>query len=201
MLAVVIIHFAFCIIHLKHMVYYSGGTQLLNPEKIYQHLGLTQGMRVADLGCGGTGRFTITAAKLVGRRGLVYAVDILKSILAEVALKARLEGIANVKTVWANLEIYNATKIKSDSLDIGFLVNILFQSKEDDNVIKESSRMIKRGGRLLVIDWKQVSLPFGPPLVDRVKPETVKKICKSLNLKLIDEFDAGAFHYCLIFQK
>jgi ubiquinone/menaquinone biosynthesis C-methylase UbiE len=183
------------------MVYFSGGNELLNPEKLYQHVGLTQGMKVADLGCGGSGRFTITAAKLVGRKGKVYAVDILKSVLKEMARKARLEGVSNVKTVWANLEIYGATKIKTNELDVAFLINILFQSKEHENIIKESVRMLKSGGKLLVVDWKQTGAPFGPPVVDRVKPDKIKKIAKSIGLKKIDEFEAGDYHYGLVFQK
>jgi ubiquinone/menaquinone biosynthesis C-methylase UbiE len=115
--------------------------------------------------------------------------------------KARLEGVTNIKTVWSNLEIVGATKIKKESLDFALLINILFQSKEHENIIKEAIRLLKKDGKLLVADWSQAPASFGPPLIDRIKPETVKKIASNLNLKLIDEFDAGTYHYGLIFKK
>jgi len=183
------------------MVYISGGNELLDPLVILTRLGLKTGSKVADLGCGSAGHFIVPAAKIVGSQTIVYAVDILKSVLRSVTSVARLEGINNIKPVWSNLEIYGATRIKKESLDFAFLINILFQSKQDDQIIKEAVRLIKSGGKLLVIDWNQVPSSIGPAPIDRIKPEEVKKIAKNLKLELIDEFDAGNYHYGLIFEK
>lgn len=183
------------------MVYISGGNELLNPEEIFKHLDIKAGAKIADLGCGGAGHFTIPAAQKVGNQGVVYAVDILKSVLKSIVSRARLEGISNVKIVWSNLEIVGATKIPKESLDIAFLINILFQSKQHENLFKEASRLLKNKGSLLVVDWQPRGGSFGPPLIDRVKPEKVKEIAQKLNLKLIDEFPAGTYHYGLVFQK
>lgn len=184
------------------MVYISGGNELLAAQKILKRLDIKSGMRVADLGCGGAGHFTIPAGSKVGSRGLVYAVDILKSVLKSVVSRARLEGFNNIKPVWSNLEILKATKIPSASLDAAFLINILFQSKQHENIFQEAVRLLKKEGKLLVIDWQpKAMVSFGPPPIDRIKPEKVKIIAQKLELKLIDEFDAGVYHYGLIFQK
>ncbi|MFA6215649.1 MAG: class I SAM-dependent methyltransferase [Patescibacteria group bacterium] len=183
------------------MVYISGGNELLDPMAIFTRLGLKTGSKIADLGCGGAGHFVIPAARLVGENTTVYAVDILKSALQSVTSKARLEGIYNVKPIWSNLEIVGAAKIPEKSLDFALLINNLFQSKEHENLFKEALRLLKDDGQLLIIDWKMENGTFGPPLVDRVKPEAVKKIANKLNLKLVDEFAAGAYHYGLIFRK
>src|SRR3989338_2320784 len=179
------------------MVYISGGNELLDPGEIFSHINLKAGMKVGDLGCGGAGHFTVPAGRKVGSQGLVYAVDILKSVLQSVVSRARLEGLGNIRTVWSNLEIAGATRIPKEGLDIAFLINILFQSKQDDNIIAEAVRLLKKEGELLIIDWKSSGSSFGPPAVDRIKPETIKSIAKKLNLKLIDEFDAGTYHYGL----
>ncbi len=183
------------------MVYISGGNELLDSTEILARLGVKTGAKIADLGCGGAGHFIIPAANLVGKSTTVYAVDILKSVLRSVVSKARLEGVSNIKSIWSNLEIAGATKIKAQSLDFALLINILFQSKNDDQIIKEATRLLKSGGKLLVADWNKVLTSFGPAPVDRIKPEAVKKIAKDLNLKLIDEFDAGNYHFGLIFEK
>lgn len=184
------------------MIYYSGGTGLLNPVKIFQRVGIAQDMKIGDFGCGASGVFPLQAAKLVGKDGLVYAVDIMKHTLREVSTKARLEGIENIKTIWSNLEVYKATKINDNSCDLGLLINILFQTKLHENIIKECIRMIKNKGTLLVIDWKQTDIvKFGPPIQERIKSEYIKNIAMKLRLKLKEEFSAGKYHFGLIFAK
>lgn len=183
------------------MVYVSGGNELLDPLKILTRLGIKAGSRVADLGCGGAGHFTIPAANLVGDKTEVYAVDILKSSLRSVTSIGRLEGIDNIKPIWSNLELLGSTKIRSKSLDFALLINILFQSKQDDDIIAEAIRLLKPGGKILIIDWSQNPSTLGPEPIDRIKPEDIKKIAQKLKLKLIDDFEAGSYHYGLIFQK
>ena len=172
----------------------------MDPIAIFERLGVKAGARLADLGCGGAGHFVLPAARIVGDKATVYAVDILKSVLQTVTSKARLGGLNNVKGVWANLESYGSAKIPAENLDFALLINILFQSKQDENIIKEAVRLLKIGGKLLVIDWNQNPASFGPPSIDRIKPETVKKIARDLKLELVDEFAAGIYHYGLIFK-
>lgn len=183
------------------MVYISGGNELLDPAGLFERLSLKAGMHVADLGCGGAGHFVIPAAKKVGNQGVVYAVDILKSALQTVASKARLEGVSNLKTIWSNLEVKGATKIPADSLDLAFLINILFQSKQHKKIIQEAVRLLKPKSSLLVVDWSSTPTSFGPHAADRVDQSAIKGIGQELALKLIDEFAAGNYHFGLIFQK
>ena len=183
------------------MAYISGGNELLDAEKNLKRLGVKTGMYVADLGCGGAGHFIIPAAKLVGGDGLAYAVDILKSVLQSVVSRARLGGISNIKAVWSNLETPGATNIPAGSLDAALVINILFQSKQHDNILKEAVRLLKPGGKLLVIDWDKNNSSFGPPQLDRVTPQAVQSITGKLGLRLLEEFEAGPSHYGLTFQK
>jgi len=61
--------------------------------------------------------------------------------------------------------------------------------------------MIQSSGRVMVIDWKTTGSPFGPPSNIRVSAQTVKDIAQKLHLTLVEEFDAGPYHYALIFKK
>ena len=158
-------------------------------------------MRVAGLGCGASGHFVFPAARQVGKRGHVYAVDILKTALGEIDKRIRQENLSNMETVWSNLEIFQATKIESGSLDVGLLINTLYQSHKRVEIIREAVRMLKKGGRLLIVEWKNISLPFGPPPEERVKPDLLKIGAKKLGLEVEDEFDAGQYHYGVLFVK
>lgn len=178
-----------------------GGNELINAKEFLAKIGIEEGMVVGDLGCGARGYFSLQAARMVGQRGLVYAVDILQSALKGVESSAKLLGINNIKTVWSDLEIYGATKIPADSLDLALLINILFQTEKDEAIIKEAMRLIKSGGKLVICDWKKTGAPFGPPVNDRPDPEELKKVATDLGLKLEKEIEAGPYHFALVFRK
>ena len=174
---------------------------MLDPMEILGRVGVKTGSRVADLGCGGAGHFVIPAAKLVGEKTEVYAVDILKSVLKSVTSIGRLEGISNIKPVWTNLETYGSTKIKTGSLDIALLINILFLSSNHEAILKEAVRLMKKDAKLLIIDWTKKAPSFGPNHAHRVSLDKIKSIAQSLNLKIVDEFEAGNYHFGIIFKK
>ena len=52
----------------------------------------------------------------------MFAVDILKTALETIERKRKQENSANIKTIWSNLEVFQATKIDSESLDVAFLI-------------------------------------------------------------------------------
>ncbi|MBD3247741.1 methyltransferase domain-containing protein [Candidatus Falkowbacteria bacterium] len=179
----------------------TGGNALLDVNFIMKKAGISERMKVADFGCGASGHFVFPASKLVGNQGVVYAVDILKTSLETLDKRINQENIKNIQTVWSDLEIYRATKIDGGSLDIGLLINTLYQSHKRIEVIRESVRMVKQGGKIMVVEWEDASLPFGPPAEERVKIDALKKVAQKLGLKMIEEFDAGEYHYGVIFEK
>lgn len=179
----------------------SGGNILLDPYFIFEQIGLGAEMKIADLGCGAAGHFVIPAAKIVGEKGIVYAVDLLKSVLEAVKSRARLEGVANVELVWSNLEIYGATKIQPESLDFVLLSNTLWQIKKREEVFREAVRLIKKGGKIAVIEWTMGEAPLGPPPEKRMSKDYVRELAKKHGLSEEKEFKAGSYHYGLVFKK
>lgn len=184
------------------MVYISGGNELLDPKELFNHVGLEAGMNIADLGCGGAGHFVIPAGQQVGEHGKVYAVDILQTVLQSVASRARLEGVHNVRTIRSDIERYGATRIPAASLDCAFLINVLFQSHDHPAMLKEALRLIKPGGKLLVVDWQaNDKSPFGPPSELRVNMDTLTVSAKALGATLVKQFSAGPYHQGRIYVK
>lgn len=179
----------------------SGGAQFINPQEIINKAGLVEGMTIADLGCGNLGYFIIPMAKVIGKEGIAYGVDILKPVLEAVRSRAKLDGLTNVELIWADLEKVGSSKIPEASTDADFLVNILFQNKKKDAIMQEAARLLKQGGKLVVIDWKKINIPFGPPVEIRVEPESIKAIASKINLKLLEESDVGDYFWGLLFEK
>ncbi len=173
---------------------------LLDIKFVLEKSGIKEGSKVADLGCG-NGYFVFPASDFVGSKGKIYAVDILKTTLANINKKIEQENKNNIETVWSDLEIFKATNIETSSLDLALLVNTLHQVNERANVIREATRLLKKNGKLLVVEWKEVHIPFGPPLKNRVGKKSLKQGAQRLGLHVEEEFEAGDYHYGLIFIK
>ncbi len=173
----------------------------IKPEEVLDRIGLKQGMKTADLGCG-AGFFILSAAKIVGEKGVAYAVDIQQSALSAVEDKAHMEGLDSiVRLIWADLEVYQSTKLPDNTLDISMLVDVLFQNDKPQEIFKEAKRITKKDGKILIIDWKLKDLPFGPLPDNRISEHDVKKMAQDSGLNLVDSWDPSPYHYALVYKK
>jgi ubiquinone/menaquinone biosynthesis C-methylase UbiE len=158
-------------------------------------------MRVADLGCGAIGHFVFPAAQLVGPKGMVYAVDILKDALEILERRAKEDQYTNIEYIWSDIDVYRATHVPEGGMDLTLLVNNIFFSENRPHLVKEMARLTKKGGRAVVIDWKRHATVIGPPADRRMSANDVKDLFDVPEFQLDDEFDAGKAHYALVFKR
>ena len=178
----------------------AGTGGFMDPDKIVDTFGISQGMKVADFGCG-AGYFTISLAQRTGSSGQVYGLDVVESALDSVRAKARVSGLNNIETIRANLEMIGSSGLASESQDIVLLANILFQSNKKENILDEAKRVLKSGSKLIFIDWKKGAGGFGPPDEIRLDPIELEELVKSKGFTSEYSIDAGQFHFGLIFSK
>lgn len=171
----------------------------LHPDRVIEELDIKEGMKIADFGCG-AGYFAIPLAKIVGEKGKVYALDVLKTALESVRSRTKVEGLLNVISIWSNLEIFNGSKLKDESIDLALLSNILFQSSKKSGMIKEVKRILKKGGKMIIIEWRK-NQPMGPPEKFIVHRDLVSDLTKKEGFKFEKEFSAGRHHWGMIFIK
>jgi Methylase involved in ubiquinone/menaquinone biosynthesis len=104
---------------------------------------LDDSWKVADLGCG-TGAISQAVAPFVED---VIAVDESSAMLA--AARKRLHGIRNVDIRSGRLE---ALPLIDGEVDVALLFLVLHYIIDPERVIEEAARVLKPGGRLLVLD-------------------------------------------------
>ena len=167
----------------------------LNPQEVLNELKIEGEMIAADFGSG-SGGWAIPLAKIL-KFGKVYAIDILEEPLSALKSKAEIQRVYNIETISSNVE--KGIKLPDLSCDLVLLTNLLFQIEDKKRVLTEAKRVLKKGGKILVVDWLPEALQG--PREGRVSPDEVKKIAKNLNLKLEKEFRTGIYHYGLIFIK
>lgn len=170
-----------------------------DPQKNIAVFGIDHGMKVVDLGAG-SGFYTVEAAKIVGAAGRVYAVDVQQDLLSKIKNSTALAGLHNIEVVWGNFEKLGGTKLREAMADRVILSNTLFQidQKDRENATLEVKRILKSGGKLMVIDWN----PGGDMTPDNAIPSVVAEgIFKKIGFEVEKNFDAGDHHYGIIFKK
>ncbi|XOB40270.1 MAG: class I SAM-dependent methyltransferase [Candidatus Nealsonbacteria bacterium] len=166
----------------------------LNPSKVLDILDLKESLTAADFGSG-SGGWAIPLAKRL-KQGKVYAIDILQEPLSALKSKTRLENILNIETVKSDVE--RTSKLLSNSCDLILMTNLLFEVDDKKKTMEEGKRVLKKGGKLLIVDWKKEA-PLGPK--DKVSVEEIKKIAREIDFKLEKEFEAGLYHWGMVFKR
>jgi ubiquinone/menaquinone biosynthesis C-methylase UbiE len=151
---------------------------LIDPERLFPALHLKPGEAVLDLGCG-EGRYALPLASRVGQEGMVYAADLWEEGLATLKEKARPAGLANIRTLLA--DVSQPLPLADASMDIVLLATVLHdlaEAGQAQGVLKEIARLVKPGGRLAVLEFKKMADPPGPPLHIRLSPEEVAALLR-----------------------
>lgn len=167
----------------------------LNPQEILEKLSLRKSMVAADFGSG-SGGWVIPLAKIL-EEGKVYAIDILDEPLSALRARVRMEKIFNIETRKADVE--KGVTLMSGSCDLILMTNLLFECEKKKNVLEEGKRVLKEGGKILLVDWVKDN-PLTPE-IEWLDFDEIKEMAKNIGLKLEKEFEAGAYHWGLIFSK
>jgi ubiquinone/menaquinone biosynthesis C-methylase UbiE len=171
-----------------------------NPESNVAALGLHEGMVVADLGSG-TGAYTLLLAERVGETGHVYAVEVQKEFLSNIKNDAARRGLKNIEVIWGDIERKGGTKIKDSIADVVVVSNVLFQAEDKKGLIQEAKRILKQGGRILLVDWTSSFKGMGPTQEMIVDAATARHLFESEGFALTKEIPAGDHHYGFIMVK
>lgn len=174
--------------------------KFIDPKKIIEQLDIKSGSAVADFGCG-PGYFTVPFAKAVGETGKVYALDVLPQALETVAGKMKNFAVSNIITLRANVEKNNGSKLESDSMDWVVLKDVLFQNKRKDDVIAEARRVLKQGGKAVVVEWEKSGSAIGPDKKMRISCDDLKKMFVEQKFSIEKDIDVGSFHYAFVAVK
>jgi len=176
------------------------GDALIDPKKVLAEAGLATGMRYADFGAGTLGHFVFPAADMVGPDGHVYAVDILKGSIAGIESRIKIESVTNLTPVWGDIEKLRGVAIDDRSVDLVSIVNITGLIKKSPSVLDEVKRVIKPGGKLLLVDWEKGG-SFFSQATPRATPADIEPIATAAGFKVEKRFRAGPRHWGMLLSR
>lgn len=125
--------------------------------------GVRNGQRVLDL-AGGTGDLTASFSRLVGNKGQVVLADINLSMLKVGRDKLRNKGLVrNIEYVQANAE---DLPFPDNHFDVVTMAFGLRNVTNKDNALASIYRVLKPGGRLLVLEFSKPVVPMLSKIYD-----------------------------------
>ncbi len=120
---------------------------LVNLNKIVEEIGIQSGNVVLDYGCG-LGSFSIPAAKIVGERGKVYALDIHPLAIKRTKKKAQKKGLTNMEFIHSDCD----TSLNNESVDVVLFYDMLESLLTPQKQLEELHRVLKSEGILCAKD-------------------------------------------------
>lgn len=177
------------------------GNALLDAAAIFAALDIPRGAVVVDVGAGRTGHFALHAAEAVGDKGKVVAVDIMRDALSMIASSAALRGLHHVHTLWGDVERDRGVGLADDSADYALLVHTLHTLRAHDVAAQEVRRMVRPGGRIVVIDWlPSTSHAVAPREEHRVAPEDADTVFTRAGCVRCGHFAPSPAHWGRIYS-
>ena len=165
-----------------------------NPEAILSEIGVKKGSIFVDVGCG-EGFFAVPAARIVGKNGKVYALDIDEESVAILREKAAKEGLINLVTrVGAAEEIV----LCEACADFVFFGIVLHDFRNVSRVVQNAKKMLKPTGLVADLDWKKEPMQFGPPLNIRFTETQAAGLLDKAGFEVEEAKEMGLYHYLIL---
>lgn len=170
--------------------------KILNPNDILKSIGLKEGMCFIDLGCN-DGFFTLPAAKIVGDRGQVIALDIDEEALNRLRQKIEQEKITNTTIIHSAAE---KTLPYKNIADVIFFGTVLHDFKDPIKVLKNSKKILKENGLIYNLDWQKTQTEIGPPYDIRLSIDDVRKLAEEAELSFKSSKNISNLFYEVILK-
>ena len=165
----------------------------LNPEIIWEKAALSKPEVLIDIGAG-TGIFAAHFSRKI-MNGKVYACDISEKMIVWMKnnLPPELKGIV----IPVKME-ENTVPLPDTVADMVYMINLHHELQEPLRLLEEAYRLLKKGGKLMIIDWKKEETPEGPPLEIRVTEETIESQMNRSGFSNISKYADLLYYHFLV---
>jgi len=165
----------------------------LQIDRVMDVLKITEGKNVADIGAG-SGWFTTRAAKRVGDKGKVFAVEINREYIKYINERAKKENLTNIQTVLGTEDNPNLEK---NSVDAVLILKTYHEIAEPIKVLKNLRASLKPNALVGIIDKNGNGDDHG------INKEIITAEAKRAGFVRIDEYDfvkTDGMDYFLVFR-
>jgi len=167
------------------------------PDLLLKELKIKQGDVVADIGAG-SGYYTRRLAKLVGERGIVYAVDIQQEMLDLITNKMAELKINNVKPILGTI---TDPKLPAASVDMALMVDVYHEFDFPYEMVEAICKGLKPGGRLVFVEFRREDPKVPIKQVHKMSEAQVKKEMTVQPLDWSKTSEVLPWQHIIVFKK
>ena len=160
------------------------------------HLKISDGATVADLGAGG-GWFVVQLSHRVAQHGIVYAEDVQQEMIQLIRRRVQRENLTNVRPVLGK----PTDPMLPPGLDAVLIVGAYHEMEDPVTLLKNAADSLKPQGRIGVVDFTPGAGGPGPEPDQRIDAETVIRGATAANLEVISRETIPPFMFMLILGK
>ncbi len=165
------------------------------PAALVAALHLEPGMSVADLGAG-TGYFSRYLSAAVGPEGTVFAVETEPNMVTHLRERSESEHTANVTPVLAS---FDDPRLPHRGVDVVLIVDTFHHIDDRLDYLRRLTRVLKPGGRVVIVDWEKRDMPVGPPAEHKLAREQVIAEMTAAGYALREQPAILPYQYVLVF--
>jgi len=165
------------------------------PHEVMEALAVKEGEVVADIGAG-SGYFALRLAKHVGASGHVYAVDVSPDMIRHLNTRIRDAGVTNISTVLAPPD----DPLLPQPVDRFLIVDVWHHIDDRPGYLAKMKKLLKPGGRVVMIDFHKRELPVGPSVGMKIAREDLLKQMAANGFRLAAEHTFLPYQYFLVFE-
>jgi ubiquinone/menaquinone biosynthesis C-methylase UbiE len=165
------------------------------PRHIWDKLNLIKSDILVDIGAG-TGFFSIPFVGYT-KNGKVFACDV-----SDIMIEWMKDNICPKYLNIVPVKMDEQTVPLEDGLaDLVYMINLHHELDSPDEILKESFRLLRKNGKIFIVDWKKVDMSQGPPIHLRYLPEQVKDQLIRVGFEELCIDNEMAKHFLVIAEK
>lgn len=171
---------------------------LVDVPLVFKEIGLNTARSFLDIACG-IGRYALAAAPVIGPGGIVYAIDLWEEGITALHEAIKTRAIDNIEPIHG--DVSKRLPFDDHSIDICFMATVLHDLVHDNTAkgaLPEISRVLRRGGRLALIEFKKIAGGPAPPIEIRLAPEQIESLLFPYGFVTQKLFDTGTSTYCMV---
>ena len=89
--------------------------------------------------------------------------------------------------------------IDPGSVDLVLFANSFHDIRDKDKVIMEMDRILRKDGRIIILDWKKEEMETGPPYRLRMSESDYMKLFS--NYVILERFDTPSTHFGMVLAR
>jgi ubiquinone/menaquinone biosynthesis C-methylase UbiE len=174
---------------------------LVEPQKVFAALCLTPEAVLLDVACG-SGNYTLAAAGYIGPRGAIHAVDLWAGGIAQLREEAARRHLTQIHAYVA--DVSHLIPLRDASVDVALMATVLHDLVEvgtAEGALREVARVLKSGGRLVLVEFDKIDGPPGPPKAIRLAPEETAALVSPFGFAAGEPERVGPYNYLLAFTR